>query len=105
MTICIAAAIEPTNAIVTISDKQIGLGDFASDRVAQKEDFIHRHWTAMLSADDFSLASPYWERVRQRLGYIGGKKDQVPEKSLEDVKAACQSAYTEYRSELIASRC
>ena len=104
MTICIAAAIEPTNALITISDKQIGLGDFAADLVAQKEDFIHRHWTAMVSAEDISLASPFWDRARRKLGYIDGQTVQVGEKTAAEVKEACALAYKEYRSELVAAK-
>jgi len=94
MTICIGAAILE-NTVVTISDRQASLGDFASDEVMEKVDFIHRHWTAMVSGDDISLASPIWRRMRTHLGYIENRNEQVGEKTLDEVVNACLSAYAE----------
>jgi hypothetical protein len=103
MTICIAAAILH-RTIVTISDRKISLGDFASDEVAEKIDFIHRHWAAMVSADDISLASPVWKRMRENLGYTDSRTEQVGEKTLSDVVDACVSAYGDYRKELVTAQ-
>lgn len=100
MTICIAAAIHHDN-IVTISDRKISVGDFASDEAAEKMDFIHRHWTAMISADDVTLATPVWKRMRENLGYTDNHTEEVPEKTLTEVVGACESAYREHRKGMI----
>lgn len=103
MTICIGAAILE-NTVVTISDRQVGLGDFASDEVMEKVDFVHRHWTAMVSGDDVSLAGPIWRRMRTHLGYFENRAEQVGEKTLDEVVTACLSAYADYRKEMITAQ-
>jgi hypothetical protein len=102
VTICIAGSIE-RKTIITVSDLKISLGDFASDLAAEKMDFIHPHWTAMVSGDDITIAVPMWRRMREKLGYIEGQKTEVGEKNVSEVVGACVSAYREHRREIISA--
>jgi hypothetical protein len=103
VTICIAGAVLD-KFIVNISDRKIGLGDFASDQAAEKMDFIHRHWTAMIAGDDITSAVPIWRRMREKLGYVDGHVEAPSEKTAPEMINACVAAYREQRKEEIAAQ-